>query len=59
MESKVDSGDKKIKEESFKLNKAVNDLEAHINTSIITVSDKQLMLSIGKICQEGLRLAVG
>jgi hypothetical protein len=36
MQVKVDDGDKKIKDESVKLNKAVNDLEAHINTSIIT-----------------------
>ena len=36
MQLKVDDGDKKIKDESVKLNKAVNDLEAHINTSIIT-----------------------
>lgn len=38
MQSKVDDADKGIKEESTKLNKAVADLEAHINTSIITVS---------------------
>lgn len=36
MQLKVDGGDKSIKDESSKLNKAVNDLEAHINTSIIT-----------------------
>lgn len=36
MQVKVDDGDRKIKDESVKLNKAVNDLEAHINTSIIT-----------------------
>lgn len=36
MQLKVDDGDKKIKDESVNLNKAVNDLEAHINTSIIT-----------------------
>jgi len=36
MQSKVDEADKSIKEESVKLNKAVADLEAHINTSIIT-----------------------
>mmetsp|Transcript_2287 Transcript_2287/g.2228 ORF Transcript_2287/g.2228 Transcript_2287/m.2228 type:complete len:252 (+) Transcript_2287:1518-2273(+) len=33
---KVDDGDKRVNEESGKLNKAVNDLEAHINTSIIS-----------------------
>jgi hypothetical protein len=36
MQVKVDDGDRKIKDESVKLNKAVHDLEAHINTSIIT-----------------------
>mmetsp|Transcript_23378 Transcript_23378/g.17802 ORF Transcript_23378/g.17802 Transcript_23378/m.17802 type:complete len:90 (+) Transcript_23378:160-429(+) len=36
LQLKVDDGDKKISDESTKLNKAVNDLEAHINTSIIT-----------------------
>lgn len=36
MQVKVENGDNKIKEESVKLNKAVFDLEAHINTSIIT-----------------------
>ena len=36
MQTKVDDADKGIKEESVKLNKAVADLEAHINTSIIT-----------------------
>lgn len=37
MQSKVEEADKGIKEEAGKLNKAVADLEAHINTSIITV----------------------
>ena len=36
MQMKVDGGDKQINNESSKLNKAVNDLEAHINTSVIT-----------------------
>jgi hypothetical protein len=36
MSTKVDDADRGIKEESSKLNKAVADLEAHINTSIIT-----------------------
>jgi len=36
MQVKVENGDHRIKDESVKLNKAVNDLEAHINTSIIT-----------------------
>jgi len=36
MSTKVDDADRGIKEESTKLNKAVADLEAHINTSIIT-----------------------
>jgi uncharacterized protein YoxC len=37
MQTKVDEADKSIREEAAKLNKAVADLEAHINTSIITV----------------------
>jgi hypothetical protein len=36
MQTKVDEADKSIKEEAVKLNKAVADLEAHINTSVIT-----------------------
>jgi hypothetical protein len=36
MQVKVEDGDHKIKDEAVKLNKAVHDLEAHINTSIIT-----------------------
>ena len=36
MQVKVDGGDSKISEETIKLNKAVYDLEAHINTSVIT-----------------------
>lgn len=36
MQTKVDDADKSIREEAVKLNKAVADLEAHINTSIIT-----------------------
>ena len=36
MQTKVDEADKSIKEEAVKLNKAVADLDAHINTSIIT-----------------------
>jgi hypothetical protein len=36
MSYKVDEADSSIKEDSVKLNKAVADLEAHINTSIIT-----------------------
>ena len=36
MQTKVDEADKSIKEEAVSLNKAVADLEAHINTSIIT-----------------------
>lgn len=36
MQVKVEDGDRKIKDESGKLNKAVHDLEAHINTSVIT-----------------------
>ena len=60
MQSKVDDADKGIKEESTKLNKAVADLEAHINTSIITViSDHHSIFPIGKISEEGLGPAVG
>ena len=36
MQNKVDDADKSIREEASKLNKIVADLEAHINTSIIT-----------------------
>jgi NifU-like protein involved in Fe-S cluster formation len=36
MQTKVDDADKSIREEAVKLNKAVADLEAHINTSVIT-----------------------
>jgi len=36
MQLKVDQGDRKISDEATKLNKAVHDLEAHINTSVIT-----------------------
>jgi hypothetical protein len=33
---KAENAEKKVVEDTFKLQKAVNDLEAHINTSIIT-----------------------
>lgn len=36
MQSKVDGADKLVKDEAGKLSKSVADLEAHINTSIIT-----------------------
>lgn len=36
MQLKLDSADKNLKQDSTKLNKIVNDLEAHINTSFIT-----------------------
>lgn len=36
MQSKVDGADKLVKDEAAKLSKSVADLEAHINTSIIT-----------------------
>lgn len=36
MRVKAESGESKLIEDTFKLQKAVNDLEAHINTSIIT-----------------------
>ncbi len=36
MQTKVDEADRSIREEAAKLNKSVADLEAHINTSIIT-----------------------
>ena len=45
MQSKVDEADKSITGESSKLNKAVADLEAHINTSIITVREHTNLLT--------------
>ena len=45
---KVEQSEKKVLEDTFKLQKAVTDLEAHINTSIISeksvrkATDKQL-----------------
>lgn len=48
MRVKAESSEKKVVEDTFKLQKAVNDLEAHINTSIITeksvrkAADRQL-----------------
>lgn len=51
MQFKVEGADFKISKEAQKLNKAVNDLEAHINTSIITVSINTNFA--GKISQEG------
>jgi len=36
MQLTVNGGDNKSKDEYTKLQKAINDLEAHINTSIIT-----------------------
>jgi hypothetical protein len=36
MQLKLDTSDKNLKQDSTKLNKIVNDLEAHINTSFIT-----------------------
>jgi len=48
MRVKAENGDKKLVEDTFTLQKAVSDLEAHINTSIITeksvrkAADRQL-----------------
>lgn len=48
MRVKAETSEKKVVEDTFKLQKAVNDLEAHINTSIITeksvrkAADRQL-----------------
>lgn len=48
MRVKAENGEKKVIDDTFKLQKSVNDLEAHINTSIITeksvrkAADKQL-----------------
>jgi hypothetical protein len=48
MRVKAENGDKRLVEDTFKLQKAVSDLEAHINTSIITeksvrkAADRQL-----------------
>ena len=58
MQTKVDEADKSIREEAAKLNKAVADLEAHINTSIITVT-YSFQWSIGKISEESLRPVAG
>jgi Holliday junction resolvasome RuvABC endonuclease subunit len=55
MQMKVEDGDHKIKDEAVKLNKAVHDLEAHINTSIITeksvrkAQDSQLAEELDKL----------
>ncbi len=55
MQVKVEDGDKRIKDESGKLNKAVHDLEAHINTSVITeksvrkAQDAQLAEELDKL----------
>ena len=55
MQTKVDDADKSIREEAVKLNKAVADLEAHINTSIITeksvrkAQDQQLAEEVEEI----------
>jgi Holliday junction resolvasome RuvABC endonuclease subunit len=55
MQVKVEDGDHKIKDEAVKLNKAVHDLEAHINTSIITeksvrkAQDSQLAEELDKL----------
>jgi len=54
MQTKVDTADTSIREESAKLNKAVADLEAHINTSVITVILLLFLIFIGKICEESL-----
>lgn len=48
MRVKTETLEKKYVEDTFKLQKAVNDLEAHINTSVITeksvrkAADRQL-----------------
>lgn len=48
MRVKGENGDKKLVEDTYKLQKAVSDLESHINTSIITeksvrkAADRQL-----------------
>lgn len=58
MSTKVDEADRGIKEESTKLNKAVADLEAHINTSIITeksvrkAQDQQLAEEIDNLTKK-------
>ena len=36
MRIKSENTEKKVVEDTFKLQKSINDLEAHINTSIIT-----------------------
>lgn len=58
MSTKVDEADRGIKEESVKLNKVVADLEAHINTSIITeksvrkAQDQQLAEEIDSLTKK-------
>ena len=58
MSTKVDEADRSIKEESVKLNKAVADLEAHINTSVITeksvrkAQDQQLAEEIDSLTKK-------
>lgn len=55
MRVKGENGDKKLVEDTYKLQKAVSDLEAHINTSIITeksvrkAADRQLAETMDQI----------
>lgn len=54
MQVKLDGGDNKTVDESQRLNKVIHDLEAHINTSIVTeksvrkAQDKQLAEELDK-----------
>jgi EAL domain-containing protein (putative c-di-GMP-specific phosphodiesterase class I) len=58
MQTKVDEADKAIREEAVKLNKSVADLEAHINTSVITeksvrkAQDQQLAEEIDNLAKK-------
>ena len=61
MRVKVENSEKKFVDDTFSLQKAVNDLEAHINTSIITeksvrkAADKQLAEQMDQFGRNGSR----
>ena len=61
MRVKVENSEKKFVEDTYSLQKAVNDLEAHINTSIITeksvrkAADKQLAEQMDQFSRMGSR----
>jgi len=61
MRVKVENSEKKFLEDAYSLQKTVNDLEAHINTSIITeksvrkAADKQLAEQMDQVSRMGSR----